>query len=122
FMEMLEKLRARARNVPQHIVLFEGEEDRTLEAARLIEKENLAHLTLLGDVSKITSRLQALGIRLETSQFLDPTTSPKLEEYTDLLYERRRAKGMTEEQAQKAARQPRNYAALMVSADDADGS
>ena len=121
-MEILEKLRARARISPQHIVLFEGEEDRTLEAARLIEKEKLAHLTLLGDANKINSRLQALGIRLETSQLLDPASSPKLEEYADLLYERRRAKGMVPEQALKAARQPRNYAALMVSAGDAEGS
>ena len=37
-MEILEKLRARARAFPQHIVLFEGEEDRTLDAAGLIEK------------------------------------------------------------------------------------
>jgi len=121
-MEILKKLRARARIFPQHIVLFEGEEDRTLEAARLIEAEKIAHLTMLGDVRKITSRLQALGIRLETSELLDPASSPKLEEYADLLYQRRRAKGMTEEQALKAARQPRNYAALMVSANDADGS
>jgi len=121
-MDILEKLRARARKSPQHIVLFEGEEDRTLQAARLIEKEKLAHLTLLGSVDKIHSHLQALGIRLETSQLLDPAASAKLDQYTDLLYERRRAKGMTEEQASKAARQPRNYAALMVSAGDADGS
>jgi len=121
-MKVLENLRMRARMFPQHIVLFEGEEDRTLEAARLIEKEELAHLTLLGDAGRIRSRLAALGIRLESSELLDPTASPQLEEYTGLLYERRKAKGMTAEQAAKAARQPRNYAALMVSAGDADGS
>lgn len=121
-MEILEKLRMRARIFPQHLILFEGEEDRTLEAAREIEKEKLAHLTLLGNLDRIHSRLQALGIKLKTSELLDPLSSPKLEEYTGLLYERRRAKGMTQDQAEKAARQPRNYAALMVSAGDADGS
>jgi phosphate acetyltransferase len=121
-MKVLEKLCARAQNCPQHIVLFEGEEDRTLKAARLIEKDKLARLTLLGDVNKMNSRMHALGIKLETSQLLDPLSSPKLDEYTDVLYERRKAKGMSEEQASKAARQPRNYAALMVSANDADGS
>jgi phosphate acetyltransferase len=120
--EILEKLRSRARAFPQHIVLFEGVEDRTLEAARLLEKDKLANLTLLGDVNKIQSHLEVLGIKLEAAQLLDPVSSPKLEDYTELLYERRRAKGMTQEQALKAARQPRNYAALMVSAGDADGS
>jgi phosphate acetyltransferase len=121
-MDILKKLCARARIFPQHIVLFEGEEDRTLEAARLIEKDRLAHLTLLGNVNRINSRLRTLGIRLDTSQLLEPATSPKLEEYAGLLYQRRREKGMTQEQAREAARQPRNYAALMVSANDADGS
>ena len=121
-MKVLEKLCARARSFPQHIVLFEGEEDRALEAARLIEKDKLARLTLLGDSSKIHSRLEALGIKLETSELLDPKSSPKLEKYAGQLFERRRAKGMTEEQALNAARQPRNYAALMVAANDADGS
>ena len=51
-MKVLEKLCARARSFPQHIVLFEGEEDRALEAARLIEKDKLARLTLLGDVEQ----------------------------------------------------------------------
>ena len=121
-MDLLEKLRTRARMFPQHIVLFEGEEERTLEAARLIERDKLAQLTLLGKVNKINSRLQTLGIELKSSQLLDPEHSPKLEQYADLLYARRKAKGMTEEQALVAARLPRNFAALMVSASDADGS
>ena len=121
-MDLLEKLRTRARMFPQHIVLFEGEEERTLEAARLIERDKLAQLTLLGKVNKINSRLQTLGIELKSSQLLDPEHSPKLEQYANSLYERRKAKGMTQEQALAAARLPRNFAALMVSASDADGS
>lgn len=121
-MEILEKLRTRARIFPQHIVLFEGEEPRTLEAASVIEKEKLADLTLLGSPSQIHSRFGALGIRLEASEIVDPVSSPKLQEYAQRLFERRRSKGMTEQQALEAARQPRNFAALMVAAGDADGS
>jgi phosphate acetyltransferase len=121
-MEIVEQLCARARTMPQHIVLFEGEEDRTLEAARLIENDKLAHLTLLGNVNKIQSRLVALGIKLGPSEILDPASSPKLSDYAETLYQRRRAKGMTAEQALEAARLARNYAALMVAAGDADGS
>ena len=121
-MDILEKLRSRARTSPQHIVLFEGEEDRTLQAAHLIEKDKLANLTLLGDASKINAKLQALGLRLESAQLLNPASSPKLEKHANLLYERRRTKGMTPDQALAAARQPRNYAALMVAAGEADGS
>ena len=121
-MEILERLRARASNNPQHIVLFEGEEDRTLQAAGLIERDKLGRVTLLGDVPKIQARLHALGIKLENTDILDPASSPKLNDYATTLYQRRKAKGMTEEQALQATRLPRNFAALMVSAGDADGS
>ena len=56
-MGIIEQLRARARQRPQRIVLFEGEEDRTLVAAGAIEKEGLAKIILLGNVDKRQKRL-----------------------------------------------------------------
>jgi phosphate acetyltransferase len=121
-MEILEKLKARVRENLQHIVLFEGEEDRTLVATGTIEKEKLARLTVLGDVEKIQARLKTLGITLSGSTLLDPTKSEKLKAYTQSLYERRRAKGLTETQAFETAKLPRYFAGLMVASGDADGS
>lgn len=121
-MEIFEKLSTRAKVFPQHIVLFEGEESRTLLAAQVIEKGKLADLTLLGNGARISAELKSSGIRLENAQIVDPASSPNLEEYAGLLFERRQAKGMTAGQALKAAAQPRLFAALMVSAGDADGS
>lgn len=121
-MDILQKLRQRARENPQHIVLFEGEEDRTLVAAEIIEKEKLARLTLLGDVEKIRTRLKTLGIALPNSALLDPSSSDKLKVYARMLYERRRARGLTESEALAAARLPRIFAGSMVAAGDSDGS
>lgn len=121
-MEILDKLRSRARLNPRHIVLFEGEEDRTLAAAAEIEREGLARLTLLGDVDKIRTRLAELGLRLGASGVLDPGKSTKLNAYSKHLYERRRSKGMTENEALESARIPRVFAGLMLAAGDADGS
>lgn len=121
-MEILDKLRSRARQNPRHIVLFEGEEDRTLAAAAEIEREALARLTLLGDVDKIRARLAELGLRFDARGVLDPGKSPKLNAYSKHLYERRRSKGMTENEALERARIPRVFAGLMLAAGDADGS
>ena len=60
-MEILDKLRAQAGQNPHHIVLFEGEEDRTLAAAAEIERDGIARLTLLGDPDKIRARAQEAG-------------------------------------------------------------
>jgi phosphate acetyltransferase len=121
-MEIVEKLRVRARANPRHIVLFEGEDDRTLAAADEIERQGLARLTLLGDVEKIRARLSTLGLKLTGSQFVDPASSPKLRAYAPRLWEKRRAKGMTEAEAAETAKIPRFFAGLMVAAGEADGS
>ena len=121
-MEILQRLRTRARENIQHIVLFEGEDDRTLVAAESVEKERLARLTLLGNTEKIQSRLRTLGITLPGSAMVDPARSDKLKSYGRLLHERRRARGMRESEAQEAAKTPRLFAGLMVAAGDADGS
>ena len=121
-MDILQKLRARARQNVQHIVLFEGEEDRTLVAAEIIEKEKLARLTLVGNTEKIQSRLRTLGITLPGSAPVDPSKSDKLKGYARLLHERRKARGMTESEALIAAQTPRVFAGLMVAAGDAQGS
>ncbi|MHB8655059.1 MAG: phosphate acetyltransferase [Terriglobia bacterium] len=121
-MDILERLRARAKENPQHIVLFEGEEDRTLVAAEKLEKENLARLTLLGKVEKIQSRLKTLGIPPLRATLIDPFTSDKLKTYARQIHERRRARGMTESEAFETTKIPRFFAGLMVAAGDADGS
>jgi phosphate acetyltransferase len=121
-MQILDRLRAQARQNSRHIVLFEGEEDRTLAAAAEIEREGIARLTLLGDKEKIRARIQELGLRIEASQIVNPATSPKANAHARVLHERRRAKGMTESEAQENARIARVYAGLMLAAGEADGT
>src|SRR5579863_7954124 len=121
-MDILQKLKRRARENLQHIVLFEGEDDRTLLAAEIIEKEKLARLTLLGNVDRIQTRLKTLGLALGSTAVLDPASSDKSKAYARLLYERRRPKGMTESEALETAKVPRFFAGLMVAAGEVGGS
>jgi phosphate acetyltransferase len=121
-MEIVKKLRARAKENPQRIVLFEGEDDRTLAAADEIEKEGLARVTLLGNVDRMQARLKTLGMPPARAALLDPAASDKLKAYAHTLYERRRSKGMTETEALENAKTPRVFAGLMVQAGDAEGS
>jgi len=121
-MKILDSLRQRAQTAPQHIVLFEGEEDRTLIAAEKVEKENLARLTLLGRPATIQSRLKTLGIPPLRATLIDPASSEKLPSYGRLIYERRRARGLTETEATETAKLPAFFAGAMVANGDADGS
>jgi phosphate acetyltransferase len=121
-MELLDKLKNRARATPQRIVLPEGEDDRIIQAAARVTAERYAQLTLLGRADTIRARAKRLGVRLDGIEILNPLASPRLEAYAEIYLERRRARGTRLEEALEIARQPLYHAALSVSAGDADAS
>ena len=96
-------------------MLCEGEDKRVVEAAQRCVEEGVAKIVLLGKESEIkAANPEAV---LDGIEIVNPATSPKLDEYAALLYELRKAKGMTEEQAKDAT----FFGALMLKAGDADG-
>ncbi|MFQ5724148.1 MAG: phosphate acetyltransferase [Terriglobia bacterium] len=121
-MKILQNLKDRARGYPQHIVLPEGEEPRTLQAAAQIARAGFARLTVLGNPAALEANAASAGLSLRGISLVDPRTSPKVGDYARLYFERRRHKGVTEEEARKTAARPLYFADLMVAAGDADGS
>jgi len=103
-MELVEKIKAKARESVKRIVLPEGDEPRTVAAAKIIRDEGVAEPILL------TKDL------IET-----PSNKPKLDSYAAALFELRKAKGLTEEAAAKLAADPMYYGMMMVKLGDADG-
>ena len=121
-MDVLKKLRTRAASLPQHIVLPEGEDDRTIIAAQKIVEERIARITLIGDEEKVRSRATALGVSLTNVTLLDPRRSKDLEKFSQEYYQLRRARGATLEEARNQVLDPLYYADLMVRNEKADGS
>src|SRR4029077_19816097 len=105
-MRLLEKLKNRARAHPEHIVLPEGEDSRTIAAAARIVAEGFARVTLLGRPALIQSAAEAAGVALAGIPLLDPAASPRLDSYAQIYLERRRAHGTTLEEARDKARTP----------------
>lgn len=121
-MDVLTRIRQRAAAANTHIVLPEGEDDRTIRAASLIRAQALARVTLIGNEQSIRDRAAALGASLGDTPIVDPKTSPKLEDYARQFYELRRSKGVTLDEARRALRDPLYFGNLMVRSGDADGS
>lgn len=111
-MSLIETIKIKAKKDIKKIVLPEGEESRTIAAAKIIREEGLAVPVLLGDPAKI----DAEGIEI-----INPETSAKAEEYAKELYELRKAKGVTEEDARNLVKDPMYYGIMMVQLGDADG-
>jgi phosphate acetyltransferase len=113
----LERISERAAADIQHIVLPEGGDRRTLEAARAIVDAGIAEVTVLA----VPSEAAASGIDLSGVRIIDPATDENNERYAEALYELRKAKGLTLEDAQKLVADELYHGVMMVHLDDADG-
>lgn len=121
-MKLLEKIKKNAQANPQRIVLPEGTEPRTLEAANAILKDKVAHLILLGNKDKILTYAEQKGFEyIKQAEIVDPANNPKKGIYAELLYELRKKKGMTMEEAEEKTADPLYLGCLMVKNGDADG-
>ena len=121
-MDILEQMIARAKANNQRIVLPEGDEPRTLEAANILLRDRIADLILIGDPEKIAGMAAEKGFDyIKEAKIVDPLHDAKMPEYTQLLFELRKSKGMTEEEAKKKAQDPLYLGCLMIKAGDADG-
>ena len=92
-MKLLEEIMQRAKNNLQRIVLPEGTEIRTLKAADFILKEKAAKLILIGSTDEI-HRLAAENnlTHIGHALIIDPETYGEMKQYSDLLYELRKAR------------------------------
>jgi phosphate acetyltransferase len=121
-MSILDQIRQRAASNPQHIVLPEGEDPRTVVAAGIAMRQRLARVTLLGDEQKVREAARQAGADLGGVELIDHTRASDFDRMVSVLYDARRAKGMTLDEARTALRDPLYYGNLMVRAGRADGS
>ena len=120
-MGMIEQVKVKARQCVKTIVLPEGDEPRTVQAAVKIVQEQNARPILLGDPARVKAVAAEKGVDVSNIEIVNPLTSPKAAEYTNALYELRKAKGVTEEQAKQLVADPMYYGIMMVKLGDADG-
>src|ERR1043165_9941438 len=121
-MNILERLRQRAAADPQHIVLPEGDDPRTVVAASICARARVARITLLGAEEKIRAAAQSAGADLGNVEVIDHRRAADFEKMADFYHELRKAKGMMPDEARLAIRDPLYYGNLMVRMGRADGS
>lgn len=118
----MQQIIARAQANKQRIVLPESLEERTLTAADRSLADGLADIILIGNPDEIKALGQKLGLtHLDKATIIDPATSEKTEEYAQLLFELRKAKGMTIEKARQQVMDPLYFGCLIIKSGDADG-
>ena len=121
-MNLLQQIMERAKANLQRIVLPEGTEIRTLKAADIILKEKAAKLILIGNEKEIERLASENNLSyIQHATIMDPETNSKMEIYAELLYDIRKSKGLTLDQAKALSKDPLYLGCLMIKNGDADG-
>ena len=122
-MNFIQKVWLKAYDKHMRIVLPEGTETRTLQAADEAIENNLADIILIGNPTEIHEKIKTLGLKNvgEKAKIVDPENHEKINEYAQLIYEIRKHKGITLEKAHQLIRNPLYLGVTMIKAGDADG-
>ena len=114
-MNIIEKIKENAKKANKRIVLAEGEEERNLKAADIIIENGYASITLLGNKANIEAKAAEWGLKnIAKADIIDPLNNPKKDFYANMLYEIRKNKGMTMEEALKKVEDPLYLATLLI--------
>jgi phosphate acetyltransferase len=120
-MDVIGSMKRRVASAQKQVVLPETDDERVVEAAAKVSREQFARITLAGDRRKLEAALRAQGADLSRIDFVDPGDANLLDRFGGLLYERRKHKGLTLDQARDLARRPLFFGACMVQAGLVDG-
>ncbi len=112
-MSIIESIREKSASKKKKIVLPRSSDERVIKAAQFLQNEGLADVILLSNKDS--------KVETQNSEVLDPETDEKLQEFAEAFYQKRKHKGITEEQALEIVKDPLFFGASLVSAGYADG-
>ncbi|GAB4221701.1 MAG: phosphate acetyltransferase [Spirochaetales bacterium] len=114
-MSLLDSLVEKAKSLQKRLVLAEGTEPRTIQAARIILDEKIAkEVFLVGKKSDIEKVAKSVQTDLRGIVLIDPWDSPQLGEFAEELYQLRKHKGVTLEKAKEMMLDQLRWGAMMV--------
>ncbi|MGB5327243.1 MAG: phosphate acetyltransferase [Gammaproteobacteria bacterium] len=121
-MQFLDSILQKARDHRQTIVLAEGEDPRIITAAQRAQADGIANCVLIGKSDIIKQQADESGVRLTDIRIEDPGSSQYHQRYSQELWQLRKHKGMSLQEAEQQALDPLCFADLMLRANHADGS
>ena len=116
-MSFIESIKERAKLDKKTIILPESMDSRVIEAASKLLEEDICNIIIIGDKNKINSSFD-----VSKAMFIDPSTYFFTDELANGLYELRKDKGMTLEEAKRLLLEDYMYfACMLVKTGRADG-
>ncbi|MCC6398272.1 MAG: phosphate acetyltransferase, partial [Bacteroidetes bacterium] len=119
---LMNAIHEKAKNLKKTIVLPDATDERAIQAARVLADNGIVTPVLIGDTKKIEEGMKKTGTSPNGIQIVDPSTSERLEKFSNTFYEIRKAKGLELVQARQMMTQPLYFGAMMVREGLASGS
>ena len=120
-MNFIDEIKERAKKEVKRIVLPEAFDIRVVTAAATVLKEEYAEVVLVGNEENIRKMAEENNLDISKAIIVDPLKSERTSVYAENLYELRKAKGMTLEQAQELVKDEVYFGMMMVKLEEADG-
>lgn len=119
-MNFIEDLKLKAKANKKYIVLPESFEERTIKAASIILKEDIANIILIGNKEEIL--LKAKDLDVSKAKFIDPNNYGEMDRLIDSFVEVRKSKGLQRDEAKKILMEnPLYLGVMLVKENIADG-
>ncbi|MGI6587638.1 MAG: phosphate acetyltransferase [Peptococcia bacterium] len=120
-MNLIDQIKEKARKNKRTIILAEGTEERTVTAAGIIAEEGLANLVLLGEEEQVKAVAEKVGTDLAKIKVINPVKAKNFSLYAEELFQLRKHKGITLEDAGKLVAQNLYFGAMMIYKGEAEG-
>jgi len=114
---------SKARQNPKKVVFVDAENLTVLKAVQQIKDEGIAIPILLGEEEKIRKIISESGLELDEITIIDPRAPKminKVQEFADMIFEKRKRKGVNRMEANKIMFYRNYFGAMMVESGEAD--
>ncbi len=121
-MSILDSIKAKAKEEHRTVVFPEGNEPRSLTAAACLIAQEITNVILIGNRAEIEPLAGQSGLDLNALTIIEPSQSEYFDQFVDLILKKRKAKGMTKDEAVKCMKEPLFFGAALVKTGHADAS
>lgn len=112
--QFTEEMRQKARKLCLRVAFPDAEDIRTIKAAVILRDEKIAQPALVGNENNIIALAKENSIDLAGINVIDPVKSELAPKFAEILYEKRKTKGLTFEQAVETVKSPLYFAGLLL--------
>jgi len=121
--KLVKNITERAKRAPKKVVFAEADHYKILKAAQMAYDDGIAIPVLLGNKARINSLVEEYMLDFGDCEIIDPREEverQRREEFAEILFEKRKRRGMTFYECKKVMRERNYFGAAMVETGQAD--